>query len=47
MAGRHGSGAGNTHIGAMPGGSRGITMAIKGPKTMRGKPWPKHPAPVR
>jgi hypothetical protein len=47
MAGRHGPRAGNTHIGAMPEGSRATTMAIKDPETMRGKPWPKHPAPVR
>ncbi len=33
MTHRHGSGAGNTLIGAMPGDSRETTMTIGGPET--------------
>jgi hypothetical protein len=50
-AGWHGSGAGNTLIGAMPNDSRVITMTIKARRSCqatkgRGTPWTRHPDPV-
>lgn len=51
LARLHGPAAGNTFIRAMPAGLSATTMTSKGPKTVpgnerRGKPWPRHPAPV-
>jgi len=42
---RHGSGADNTHIGAMLAGSHALTMTIKARRSYeaakgRGEPWP-------